>query len=453
MLTIWLVGRTNVGKSTLFNRLLWNFRAIVTDIAWTTRELLRERVVWWEEQLELVDSPGLDDFELEKWFIQQIIDEADILLFIVDGKEELGEQELHIKEMILQAQKKERTCLVVNKLDSKVYTQEVDMLLADYYSLWWSYVVPLSAKQEQGVAELQEVLVDLIQQYKQTTLWKASDAFVDDEDDDSLHLAIVGRPNVGKSTLLNTLVGEHIAWVQDKPWTTLDYVKASFLYKNTPITLYDTAGIRKKWKTVGLEKIAYTKTQKMISWVKPVVVMLLDLHEWLTHRDKTLIGEMVALGIPLVIAVNKIDIFDPQEADMYIQDLRRRLGFAWIPVVKISWKEWIALPALIDTVCKVSRNYHTRIHTWILNKSFKKAWITSPPRFPKNKICKCKYISQVETAPPVFMLSVNNNAYANFSYRAWVEKVLRKQADFTGVPIQLRFNSKVASNPYLEHEN
>lgn len=444
---IWLVGRTNVGKSTLFNRLVGTYRAIVTDIAGTTRELLREEVDFARKHATFVDSPGLEDFALEQKFIQEIIDEADLLLFVVDGKGEIGEQDYLIRDMIIAAGKIKKTLLIVNKLDGQVYGKKATLLLADRYALWFEHILPTSAKQEEGMVDVFEWLVSLasrvgIEQKREKT--------TSDIDPNDVKLALVGRPNVGKSTLLNTLTGEELARVQDTPGTTLDYIKAEFTYKNMPIHLYDTAGIRKKGKIVWLERIAYAKTLKMISWVKPLVVVIVDIEEGLTHRDKSLLGELITQGVPLVVAVNKIDLYEPDIADRKLAQIKHHMvGGDWIPVVKISGKDGLGLPQLLDTVIKVHKQYHTRVSTWWLNDALSKAWMTSPPRFPKNKICKRKYISQVETSPPVFFLSVNNKEYVNFSFKKWVENVIRKHYTFTWTPIRLTFGSKAQENPYV----
>jgi len=240
---IWLVGRTNVGKSTLFNRLVWTFRAIVTDIAGTTKELLREDIEFGNKKAMLVDSPGLEDFSIEQQFISQIIQEADLLLFVVDGKVALWEQDIVIRDMILQANKKARTIVLVNKLDGKVYGRNVDLLIADYYVMWFSDVLAVSAKEQEWLAFIGDALKTVIARENLSKLLEPKP----EVDPSHVQMAIVWRPNVGKSTLLNTLVGEDIAWVQDKPWTTLDYITAEFTYRNTTIELFDTAGIRKKW--------------------------------------------------------------------------------------------------------------------------------------------------------------------------------------------------------------
>ncbi len=153
----------------------------------------------------------------------------------------------------------------------------------------------------------------------------------------------------------------------------------------------------------------------------------------------------------MVIAINKIDLYDPDTADQRIAHIMSRLpGSEWLPVVKISGSEWLGLPKLLEKVMQVQSGYGQRIATPKLNNILQRARITSPPRFPKNKMCKWKYITQIKSSPPVFMLSVNNEAYANFSFKKWVQNIIRKNYGFAGVPIFLQFSSKVQKNPYLK---
>ncbi len=444
-----LIGRTNVGKSTLFNKLLGTFRAIVTDIPGTTRELLREEAVIQGQTVTLVDSPWLDSFAQEIPFLQEIIDTADILLFVIDGKWWLTQQDEQIKEMILRANKKSCTILVANKMDSKVYSKTITTALSDYYALWFDTVMPISAFQDHGIDELRDE-VNLLAQKRKIPVKK----FVHKKEDEkkSLPLAIVGRPNVGKSTLLNRLTGEQFAAVEDTPGTTLDYVRASFTFAWIEFDLYDTAWIRKKGKTSGIEKIAYEKTISMVKHVRPLVVLVIDLDEWLTQRDKTLLGEFIDIGVPIVIAVNKIDLVQPDKADRAIKQIRHNVGVERIPLVKISGKEWLGLPWLLEEVIKVWKWSHKRISTPSLNKSINQARIKNPPRFPKNKICKIKYSAQVETSPPVFAFSVNKEEYANFAFKKRIENIIRGTYGFHGVPLFLKFNSKSSQNPYAKEE-
>jgi GTP-binding protein len=277
MLKIWLVGPTNAGKSLLFNFLLGTHRAIVTDLPGTTRELLRDKTTIARLPVEIIDSPGLLDFADELQFLAQVIEDSDLLLFVVDGKQEMGRKEQEIHQMICKSGKFDRTILVVNKLDGKVYTPEREWLLAHWYVLGYERMCGISAEQHEGMEFLKEEVHLLMQDTKQIMTLPPEQTREEEEFDEKLiHLAIIGRPNAGKSTLLNKLIWEEISHVSEQPGTTLDYLIAQFSRKQHTIQLYDTAGIRKKWKTVGLERIAYAKTKSLMEYRHPITIVLID---------------------------------------------------------------------------------------------------------------------------------------------------------------------------------
>jgi GTP-binding protein len=225
---------------------------------------------------------------------------------------------------------------------------------------------------------------------------------------------------------MNALVGQYVAHVQDKPGTTLDYIKSRLIEGKTTFELYDTAGIRKAAKIIGLERIAYEKTGSLIDYIKPIVVVVIDGVEGVTQRDMTILGEMVDKGCPVVIALNKSDTFDSKA----YHDMRRIKmaleNHSWITVCTISAKEKTGLTNFLQTIRRTWKNAHERIDTPKLNDVLKMARIQSPPRFPKNKVCKWKYISQVATKPTTFFMSVNDKDLANFSFIRWCENVIRK---------------------------
>lgn len=468
MLTIWLVGRTNVWKSSIFNRLIGSHRAIVTDISGTTRELIREE----RDGVVFIDSPGLATFDEERPFLEEVIAESDLILFVVDSKEAYGQHDDVIKWMIIEAGKKENTLLIVNKLDGKVYSDERHMILAEWYAQGFEELVWVSAEQVQWLEQIR----DRIQQeqkklglepsnfqdrFKKSDLWSLKSDLTNEQlqrrgnhDIDHTPICIIWRPNVGKSTLLNTLVGEWISHVSPIAGTTLDYLSSEFEFQWNTYTIFDTAWIRKKWKMHGLERIAYSKTTTLLNHIRPVVVLLIDLEEWLTKRDASLIGEVEMKWLPMVLVCNKIDLMSKDEAQQALGVILRRHEFLkFIPHVMISWQEAINLPAMMKQLKNVYENWSRRITTSKLNDVLTKAWLTSPPHFPKNKICKWKYITQAESHPPVFMLSVNNKEYANFSFKRWVENALRKQFKLLGTPIKLVFSSKADNNPFVRIDN
>lgn len=446
MLKLWLVWPTNAGKSLLFNFLLWSHRAIVTDIPGTTRELLRDSTQIARYPVEIIDSPWLLDFSDEIPFLEQIIQEADLLLFVVDGKNDLWAREQDIHQMICKAGKMDQTILVVNKLDGKVYSAQRDVLLAPWYELGYLNVVGMSAEQHEWIEHLFEAVVPQIE-----ALGVEKYARLDDENDTEkpLHLAIIGKPNAGKSTLINKLAWETISHVSDIPWTTLDYLRAAFNWKWRTIQLYDTAGIRKRGKTVGLERIAYEKTKSLLSYIHPITVVVIDLAEWLTKRDASLIQDFQVISGPMIVAVNKIDLYPPEEATKHLKIFQQAVKIpSWIPIVPISGKNGIALPKLMNMVMSVEKSRNARVPTPELNSVLTRAWLSNPPRFPKNKMCKWKYITQVKVAPPTFMVSVNRKDYANFSFISRMEKVIRKEFGFVWSPIRLEIREKKDDNPY-----
>lgn len=419
-----------------------------------------------------IDSPWLATFDEERPFLEEVIHESDLLLFVVDSKESYGQHDDVIKWMILEAWKKESTLLVVNKLDGKVYSDERHMILAERYAQWFEELVWVSAEQVQWLEQIR----DRIQQQQEAMgiekshfqdRFKKSDLGVlnswitneqrqrrGNHDLDHTPLCIIWRPNVGKSTLLNTLVGEWVSHVSPIAWTTLDYLSSEFEFGGDTYTIFDTAWIRKKGKMHGLERIAYSKTTTLLDHIRPVVVLLIDLEEWLTKRDASLIGEVEMKWLPMVLVCNKIDLMSKEEAQQALGVILRRHEFLkFIPHVLISWQEAINLPAMMKQLKNVYTNWSRRISTSQLNDVLTKARITNPPHFPKNKICKRKYITQAESYPPVFMLSVNNKEYANFSFRRWVENVLRKQFKLIWTPIKLVFSSKSDQNPYVRVDN
>ncbi len=439
MTTLWLLWRTNVWKSTLFNKLLWTHRAIVTDISGTTRELLVDNSDIHWRKVQLIDSPWLDSFEEEVPFLNTIIESSDLLLFMVDGKVDPWHDDYRVKEMIVSAWMQDKTILVVNKLDGKVFNDEVHMLLAEWYSLWFEHVMPTSAMQAEGILDLRDLIITLLPEEKEE----------EEEEDTSIPLAILWKPNAWKSTLLNTLTGEWTSAVWEEAWTTLDYIKSPMTFQWTEFTVYDTAWIRKKWKTVGLEKIAYEKTKSLLYYTKPVVVFLVDLEEWFTKRDASLLSEIEQMWLWMVLAFNKIDLFSMEETARRIKNITNKNQFLKSrPKVWLSAKKAIWVDKVLREVIDVYARWTKRIPTWPLNKVLTKAWLTSPPRFPMNKICKWKYITQVEDSPPTFMLSVNNVAYANFAFKQRIRNVLNREFDLEWVPVKLRFNSKVDDNPY-----
>lgn len=433
---IGLVGRVNVWKSTLFNRLLGNYRAIVTDIAWTTREIISEEMYIDDKKYAvLMDSPWLEDFSQEIKFIEKIIIDSDILVFVVDWKAWLTVLDQDIQKLILKHGKKDMTILAINKLDGKA-DERWSIQMADFYQLWFDHILPVSAKLWEWINEIQKKFENMSKKKKIPFEIKA-------KEEAWIKIAIVWRPNVGKSTLINKFFWDEISFVSDQAWTTLDYMTCEINYKNKKYKFYDTAWIRKKWKIHWLEKIALDKTLKMIDFVKPVVVLLIDVVEGVTHRDLSLLGDLIQLNVPIVVALNKIDEIWKDVYERVFKQCVVQFDFAkWIPIIPISAQKWTGLPKLLDFVTDIHSHLNKRIPTPQLNKAMSEAWIKNPPKFPKNKVCKFHYASQVEQLPPKFLFFINKEDNLNFAFKKWIENVIRNNFWFIWIPLVFEFREK-----------
>lgn len=433
---LWLVWVANVGKSTLFNRLLWTYRAIVTNIAGTTRELLRDFSAWEElKWVEIIDSPWLLDFKEELDYIKSIILESDVIFFVVDGKTGIWAKEEQISDMIIAAGKKDKTVLVVNKLEGSMWEKKYNLALADFYVLGFEHVIWVSAKEWENI----DLLLEIAQEYKQSI--KKPD---DIHKDSAMNIAIVGKPNSGKSTLMNYLAKKTVSHVSEKPGTTLDYLTTDMQLGKHIFRLYDTAWIRKVARASELEKIAWNKTYKMIDYIKPIVVMLIDMSETISHMDLKIIGEMIEHNVPIVVALSKADLVtNPKEKKQKMDMVIAFMSMAkWIPIVTLSGKTWDGIQQLFGVIKKIHEQQFRRISTWEINKAISTDFIKSPPRFPKNKVCKLYYMTQVDVNPPTFVAFINKLERQNFAFSRWIDNALRRNFGFVWVPISITYKEK-----------
>lgn len=438
---IGLIGATNAGKSTLFNRLIGQFRAIVTDIHGTTTDIIVHNMeVDGIGNLTFFDSPGLLDFSDEVPFIEKIIKNSDLLLFLIDDSVGVSAKDEHILSLIMENDKRNQTFLVVNKLDIKWKVNEIDLAISDYYSLGLEKVIGISAKKERNLAELEDAVLNYAKKRKSTHWEEEKLEFLQQK---GVGIAIVGKPNSGKSTLLNTFVGKELAKVEDKLGTTRDYLVWEFKSQGKRYTVYDTAGIRKKGKTHGIEKIAYDKTVKMLEFTRPVVIFLVDCAQGITHRDMTLLQEIVQIWLPTIFALNKSDLVEKKAIDAMIKWAQSYLDFAkHIPIVPISALQAEGIWNLLKMVALLQKENQKRIWTTELNRILNQEQVQKPARFPKNRICKIMYATQIEVDAPTFMIFVNHKARVNFAFRKWIENVLRRNFGFIGVPLILRFRER-----------
>jgi len=451
-----LVGATNVGKSTLFNRLIGQFRAIVTDIAGTTRDILYHKVLLQnDDEVIFADSPGLLDFTDERPLITKIIDAADILLFMIDDTAGITAKEQQIIEYITKKNKKNQTICVINKIDKKRKEHQTELALSDYYHLWFPTMFGISAKTKRNIPELQDALMTMVYKHKESQTINESKEAAQvlkeswiQTDNSGIPIAILGKPNAGKSTLLNKLVGQEMAKVENEAGTTRDYVVGSFVMNKQKYTIYDTAGIRKQGSMHGIERISYEKTMDMLEFVRPVVIFMIDASLGISHRDMTLLEEINRLALPIIFALNKSDLLDAKQLKEVIATTQRMMDFAkYIPILMMSAKTGKGTEDIFKFVKNIRKESEKRVTTTELNKIISTEFFSRPPRFPKNKICKIMYMTQIDINAPTFMVFVNHKARANFSFKKWIDNTLRKHFGFVGVPLVIRFKDRRESTP------
>ena len=443
MFKIWLVWATNVWKSTLFNRLIWQFRAIVTDIPGTTVDIIyHEMEIDWIWKVSFWDSPWLLEFDQEWIFIKKIIDESDLILFVIDDTVWITAKEHSIYSYIMEKSKWKQTLLVVNKLDVNYKSNQIDLAIADYYELWIENVIWISAKNEINLDEIEDFIVNY---FKDKENFENDDE--DDQEDKPIPIAIIWKPNVWKSTLLNFLVWKELAKVEDYLGTTRDYITWDFEYEWQKYRVYDTAWLRKKGNIHWIEKIAYDKIKWMLEYVRPCIIFMIDWAEWVTHRDMTLLAEINMLALPIMVAVNKMDLLDSKQKKQIQLAVQANLDYAkYIPIVPIVAKEWKWVDVMLDMLGNIISEAEKRIDTNELNKAINTEMIKRPPRFPKNKICKLYYITQIDVNAPTFVAFINKKDRANFAFKKWIENSIRNNFWFVWTPIVIRFKEKSRDN-------
>lgn len=420
-----LVGRTNVGKSTLFNRLVGKKKSITEDISGVTRDRIVDKVEWQGDEFMLVDTGGLDISNKEmmnqeiKSQVEKALLETNLILFVVDGKEGLSPHDAEIADVIRRYHKK--VIIVANKVDSHKTPDHI----YDFYSLGFDDLAIISAEQSKGLGDLLDKVVENID----------FEAF--EQIEDETRIAIIGKPNAGKSSLVNLLLEDERMIVTDVPGTTRDAVDSYWTYNDKNYVLIDTAGLRRKSKVK--ENIEYYANQRTFDAVDSaeIVLFLIDATVGVTEQDTKIAGYAHNQRKAIIIAVNKWDIVEKDTNTMKNMeaDIRNKLGFAlYAPIVFISVLKNQRIDTLLDMIEIVDNNYHTRISTGVLNNILQDAIMLNQPPQDKGKRLKIYYMSQVGTAPPKFMLSINDREIMHFSYMRYLENQIRKNYNLIGVP-------------------
>lgn len=434
--TVAIVGRPNVGKSTLFNRLIGERQAIVDDISGVTRDRQYGVVHWSGKDFNIIDTGGFvahsdDIFEKEiRNQVQIAIDEASLILFLVDVKVGITELELDIAKMLRKSPKE--TLVVINKVDNIERQYEAN----EFYSLGFKEYFNVSSISGSGTGELLDAITERMP------------AEPDEEKDNSSipRIAIVGRPNVGKSSLLNALAGEPRNIVTDIAGTTRDSIHTRYNLFNKELLLIDTAGIRKKAKVEeNLEFYTVIRAIKAID-ESDIMVLLLDATQGMEAQDIKIFSMAVKKRKGIIIAVNKWDLVEGKTSntvESFTKEIKERIApFSDVPILFISALEKQRIFRVIEEALKVYEKLHIKISTSKLNDIVQEMVQKYSPPATKGKLVKIKYATQINGRTPAFIFFCSHPKYVKEPYRNYLENELRTRFDFKGVPLLLLFKEK-----------
>ena len=431
MQTVCLVGKPNVGKSSIFNRLIKENKSIIMDTPGVTRDRIYGRVNHNDKSFYLIDTGGIslgeDDFAKDILVQATLaIDEADLVLFVVDGNDDPDASDKKVAEILHKSSKK--VIVVVNKIDNDKKKEN----LYNYYELGFSDLVAVSASHNIGFDGLLNTITsDLPEEVK--------------EEDTSLKFCIIGRPNVGKSSLINAILNEERAIVSDVAGTTRDAIDTKFKYNHEDITVIDTAGMRKKGKIYeSVEKYSLIRSLKAIDR-SDVCVLVIDASTGIIEHDKHIASYALDAGKGIVICVNKWDTINNPDSDIrkWKEDIKNEFQFIpYAHTVFLSAKTKKRLSGLMPEVINAYNNNRKEIKTSLLNNIIMEAVSMHEPPSYKGKRLKIYFVSQTGTCPPKFTFSVNNKGLVHFSYERYLENQIRNNIDFDGTPIILQFKNK-----------
>ena len=431
-----IIGQPNVGKSTLFNRLTNTNRAIVADVAGTTRDLVEGEVEWRGQAFQLVDSAGLaksDDFLVRRAQdkIAESIEQADLVVMLVDATVPIDAHDRKVAQQILKSDKS--AILALNKVDKTQKSGPAD----SFERLGIKHIVPLAAISGQGSGDLLDAIVEQIE---------APPTELAETDSNTIRVAILGRPNVGKSSLLNKIINSPKALVSDVGGTTRDINYGSVEFGGKTIVFADTAGLRRPGKIDrGIEYFSSLRTKKAIAWAH-VCLVLLDANESNVAQDQNIAGLVKEAGKGLVLVVNKWDAVEDKD-DNTMQRLANyisaRYQFVWwAPLIFTSAITGLNLDKIFELITNIHHNTSTTLPTAKLNKILQQATAKQPPVGLKNTHPKLNYITQTGTNPPEFTIFATHPDMIQFSYPRYLENVLRENGEFAGTPIKIIFRHK-----------
>jgi len=487
MKKIAIIGRPNVGKSSLFNRLVKKRDAITADIAGTTRDVKRRVAVIVNKEAHLLDTGGLDKgcelFDKIKEMSLKAAYEADIILYMVDGK---GIPEDEDKKLFYQLQTMgKEVALVVNKIDNDKMKEK----LWDYYEFGTDAIFGISVAHNRNTVDLldwiasklpesdivseEDVSVEVIEpeisdedffasiedeketgddyyywhddeEEEDSSIFANNDLIkeFDEEDVNHIKIAIIGRTNVGKSSLLNALLGKERSVVSSVAGTTIDPIDETIDYEDKQITFVDTAGLRRRGKIVGIEKYALMRTKEMLENANMALVVL-DASEPFKDLDEKIAGLVDSNTLSCIIVLNKWDISNREEHEKIIREIRDRFKFlAYAPIITLSAKTHLRVDKLYDIILEVNENYSQRIPTSKINEVIEKALRRHTLPSVSGQVIRIYYGTQYETRPPKIAIIMNKPKGLHFTYRRYLTNKLREAFNFTGTPVLFKAKKK-----------
>ena len=427
--TVALVGRPNVGKSTLFNKIVGKKVAIIEDLPGVTRDRIYQEATYNNKRFYLVDTGGIDASKMKfndeiKMQAEIAIKEADVVVFIVDGKEGLTSNDLMVRDLLRKSNKK--VIVAINKVDNKASEEHI----YDFYELGFDTYIPISSIHNTGYIDLLE---EITKDFHET----------EEKEDDRLKFCIIGRPNVGKSSLTNALLNEERVVVSDIAGTTRDSIDSVLKYHDEEYILIDTAGMRKKGKVFeAVEKYSLFRSLKAIDR-SDICLVVINAEEGIKEHDKHIAGYAIESGKGLIFVVNKWDTVKDKTIPEFEKEMRAEFQFAtYAPIVYLSALTKKRIHTLMPEVIKVGENIKREIPTSILNNVIADAYQLNIPPSYKGKRLKIYFSSQTGIKPPKFTLRVNSKGLVHFSYERYLENKLRENFELEGTPIILQFKNR-----------
>ena len=430
--TVCLVGRPNTGKSSLFNRLINEKKAIIADTPGVTRDRLYGIVNYNTKSFNLIDTGGID---LENaTFNENIriqaelaIDEADVIVFVIDGREDLTTNDYAVRDILRKTDK--RVIVAINKIDDK----SLDNNLYNFYELGFEEMINVSAEHKRGIEELLD------------SITRDFNDYLTPEADEDIKFCLIGRPNVGKSSLVNAILGEEKQIVSDVAGTTRDSIDTRFRYENNDYLVIDTAGMRKKGKVYeNIEKYSIIRALKAIERAD-VAVIVIDAETGIIEHDKHIVSYALDAGKAIVLVVNKWDTIEnkDQAINEWNKKLRNEFQFIpYAPIVYLSAKTKSRIHTLMPAIIKAYDSYTMQIKTSILNDIIRDAQaLHEAPSYKGNRL-KIYFANQIESRPPKIEFHVNNKNLVHFSYERYLENKIREAIDLEGSPLQFKFKNR-----------